>query len=111
LGLAYAKGEGVLVNLDEAVKWWRKAAEQGEEVAQYQLGLAYSKGEGVSRDDEKAYFWMLLASSGGDPERAKARDAIAEKLDVSALGRARHKASRWKPQTRYRAAESDLNQQ
>lgn len=29
LGICYAKGKGVTKNLNEAIKWYRKAAEQG----------------------------------------------------------------------------------
>ena len=32
----------------EAVRWYRKAAEQGEPKAQYGLGFMYTKGEGVA---------------------------------------------------------------
>ena len=38
LGLAYYNGDGVEKNYAEAVRWWRKAAEQGSLKAQYNLG-------------------------------------------------------------------------
>ena len=38
LGVMYDNGEGVLVNDAEAVKWYRKAAEQGDSDAQTILG-------------------------------------------------------------------------
>ena len=38
LGAMYAKGEGVPKDNAEAVKWFRKAAEQGHTDAQYILG-------------------------------------------------------------------------
>ena len=37
-------GEGVPVNATEAVKWYRRAAEQGTALAQYNLGLMYQRG-------------------------------------------------------------------
>jgi len=37
LGIRYDKGRGVPENDAEAVKWWRKAAEQGHEDAQWYL--------------------------------------------------------------------------
>ena len=37
----YAEGDGVKQNLTEAVKWYRKAAEQGHDGAQFKLGLSY----------------------------------------------------------------------
>ncbi|MDR2763209.1 MAG: sel1 repeat family protein, partial [Planctomycetaceae bacterium] len=39
LGLCYYDGKGVTKDLIEAVKWYRKAAEQGNSKAQYILGL------------------------------------------------------------------------
>ena len=43
LGIAYAEGNGVTQDYDEAVKWWRTAAEQGDAYAQYNLGVSYHK--------------------------------------------------------------------
>ena len=50
----YAKGEGVPENDAEAVKWFRKAAEQGDADAQYNLGVMYANGEGVLKDEAEA---------------------------------------------------------
>ena len=35
-----------------AIKWYRKAAEQGDADAQASLGWMYSNGEGVTQDDK-----------------------------------------------------------
>lgn len=35
LGLCYSNGEGVEKNEKRAVKWWTKAAEKGQDMAQY----------------------------------------------------------------------------
>ena len=61
LGQAYYYGNGVTQNYVEAVKWWRKAAEQGFSQARYELGCAYCNGEGVPQDYVKAYMWFSLA--------------------------------------------------
>jgi hypothetical protein len=55
------------VSKDEvaAVKWWRKAAEQGNAPAQYHLGLAYSIGEGVPQDYAEAARWYRKAAEQG----------------------------------------------
>ena len=44
LGLRYYNGEDVTKDQAEAVKWWRKAAEQNPPDAQYNLGVCYAKG-------------------------------------------------------------------
>ena len=38
---------GVQQNYKEALKWYKKVAEQGNDSTQMKLGLMYEKGEGV----------------------------------------------------------------
>jgi TPR repeat protein len=56
LGRRYAVGEGVVQDHAEAVKWYRKAAEQGYPAAQNDLGWMYQNGRGVVpfKDDAEA---------------------------------------------------------
>ena len=46
----YDRGAGVAEDDREAVKWYRRAAEQGDASAQLNLGFMYSNGEGVAQD-------------------------------------------------------------
>ena len=66
LGTMYVKGQGVKQDYQEAVNWYRLAAEQGEVNAQSALGLMYNKGEGISKDDQEAIKWYRLAGEQGD---------------------------------------------
>ena len=51
LGNKYYNGDGVERDYREAVKWYRKAAEEDEDSdAQYMLGYCYRKGIGLSSD-------------------------------------------------------------
>jgi TPR repeat protein len=50
----YAEGAGVPRNYDEAMKWYRKAAEQGEAFAQSNLGFMYENGKGVPQNYDEA---------------------------------------------------------
>ena len=61
----YREGYGTAVDHVEAVKWVRKAAEQGFARAQYDLGLMYEFGHGVERSYEKAVEWYLKAAEQG----------------------------------------------
>jgi TPR repeat protein len=70
LGLCYVNGEGVPRDFVNAVKWFRKAAEQNYAQAQYNLGVSYAKGEGVAKDYVEAYTWWFLAAGQGN-EAAK----------------------------------------
>ena len=65
MGVMYAEGDGVAKDLEEAIKWWRKAADQGDANAQFNLGWAYSNGEGVAKDSEEAAEWFRKAAEQG----------------------------------------------
>ena len=41
----------------EAVKWYRRAAEQNDAMAQSNLGGCYAKGQGVAKDEMEAVKW------------------------------------------------------
>ena len=49
----------------EAAKWVRKAAKQGNAEAQYSLGLMYNNGDGVTQDYQEALKWYRLAAEQG----------------------------------------------
>ena len=46
----------------KAVHWLRKAADQGDANAQFELGAMYLKGLGVIENEVQAYAWLSLAS-------------------------------------------------
>ena len=47
------------------MKWYRKAAEQGNALAQYNLGVMNEKGQGVPKDDKEAVKWYRKAAEQG----------------------------------------------
>ncbi len=49
----------------EAVKWYRKAADQGHAGAQHNLGWMYANGEGGERDPKEAVKWYRKAADQG----------------------------------------------
>jgi TPR repeat protein len=66
LGMCYANGwEGVAKDKVEAVKWFRKAAEQNYADAQCDLGDCYRDGEGVDKDIVEAEKWYSKAAAQG----------------------------------------------
>ena len=65
------KGEGIAKDRVEAVKWFRKAAEQGNADAQFMLGLIYYKGEGVAKDLVEAHAWWEVAEAAGNGDARK----------------------------------------
>ncbi len=62
----YYAGQGVPQDYAEAVKWFRKAAEQGNAAAQSDLGFMYAKGWGVPWDHTEAMKWYRLAADQGN---------------------------------------------
>ena len=62
----YYGKNGVSKDYAEAVKWYRKAAEQGYAYAQYSLGYCYECGKGVSVDYAEAVKWYRKAAEQGD---------------------------------------------
>lgn len=62
----YISGEGVKRDGAEAVRWWMKAAEQGDSVAQYNVGQSYLQGDGVGQDFTEAARWYRRAAEQGN---------------------------------------------
>ena len=63
--IMYSNGEGVPENDAEAVKWYRKAANQGYAPAQNNIGSKYFNGEGMPLDYTKALEWYRKAANQG----------------------------------------------
>ncbi len=64
----YHKGHGVERDDAEAVKWFSKAAEQGNAFAQFNLGILKDNGLGVSPDNAEAVMWYYRAAEQGVAE-------------------------------------------
>lgn len=65
LGMIYERG-GHLRNYAEALKWYKKAAEQEHPQAQTNLGAMYYSSQSVEQDYTKAYKWTRKAAEQGD---------------------------------------------
>ena len=97
----FETGRGVPQNYTEAAMWYRRAAEQGDSLAQYSLGLLYDKGQGVPRDIVEASKWLNLSAAAAPPRareaRARIRDAVTTKMTRGEIARARLRALEWVP--------------
>jgi TPR repeat protein len=49
-------------DIDEAIKWWKRAAKSGNEVAQFSLAQSYWEGHGVEQNMEHAYTWAMVSA-------------------------------------------------
>lgn len=57
--------EGQKEDVDQAIKWFEKAAMQGNTEAQYQLGRIYTSSLSERHDDDKGKAWLLKAAEAG----------------------------------------------
>jgi hypothetical protein len=97
LGNMYEHGRGVPQNYAEAVKWYRKSAEQDDETSQNILGEMYRDGQGVPQDYVQAHMWFSLAASKGLQIAASNRDRVAKMMTPDQLAQAQRMAREWKP--------------
>ena len=65
LASIYYDGSFVSQNYAEAIKWYRKAAEQDFAAAQHRLGVMFDRGEGVPQNYTKAVLWYRKAAEQG----------------------------------------------
>jgi S1-C subfamily serine protease len=87
-------------NPTEAVKWYRRAAEQGDDSGQDNLGVAYLDGKGVPMDQVEAYKWLnLAAAQGGLAEIVAAgmRDDLAKEMTPDQIAEAQQLAREFQP--------------
>ena len=88
LGNCYLNGSsGFPKDAVEAVRWYRKAAEQGEACAQSNLGYMYANGNGVPKDTTEAVKWYRKAAEQGE---AYAQNGLAWALATSPDGAIRN---------------------
>jgi localization factor PodJL len=83
VGVRYAEGKGVAPNLDEAAKWYDRAAQAGVVPAIFRLGTLYEKGMSVKKDVDIARRYYMQAAERGN---AKAMHNLAV-LDADGGGK------------------------
>lgn len=67
IGDMYAEGyPNGQANYEAAMKWYRKAAEEGYGGGYLRIGNLYYKGQGVEEDKEEAYYWFKKAADHGN---------------------------------------------
>ena len=93
IGMRFAEGKGVTANLDEAAKWYDRAAQAGVVPAIFRLGTLYEKGLSVKKDVDIARRYYMQAAERGS---AKAMHNLAV-LDADGGGKGANyrNASQW----------------
>ena len=83
VGVRFAEGKGVASDLDEAAKWYDRAAQAGVVPALFRLGTFYEKGLSVKKDIDIARRYYAQAAERGS---AKAMHNLAV-LDADGGGK------------------------
>jgi len=64
MGKKYDFGTGVKKSIAQAIYWYRKAAFQGHEVAQYNLNIIFLEGPKRFRNKKAAFYWVQKSAKG-----------------------------------------------
>ena len=81
-------------NSEEALKWWKKAGDQGYPRSLYSLSIAYSAGKGAPKDVSLSYAYFKLSKLA--PK--KNVNEMAAMLSKPELEKAEKLVSEWSPQ-------------
>jgi TPR repeat protein len=96
--LSFDKTSG---NLDEALTWYRRAADQGDVDSEVVLALAYAKGIGVEQSDVEAYKWYDIAAASAKyadvkDDVVKRRSELARAMSPAQIEEAKKLSAAWK---------------
>jgi uncharacterized protein len=100
----YDMGRGVPQDYVEAMKWYRRAADQGDALAQNNLGLLDFNGNGVPQNYIQAHMWLSLAAANaldkdGRDLATRNRELVASKMAPEEIAEAQRLAGEWTPKS------------
>ena len=73
---------------EQAIKWFRRAANQGDTASQGALGSCYFDGLGVPKNRVEAYKWFNLAATKNLVGAAGLRDSLASEMTSEEIAEA-----------------------
>ena len=94
LGSLYERGQGVEKNAENAFEWTKKAAEQNDPVAMFNLACYHDKGFGAEKNQQTALTWYRKAAEYGHAEAAALIASLIETGDRG-LEKDMDEAVRW----------------
>ncbi len=71
---------GVEQDYAAAVEWYRRAAKQGDAIAQNNLGLMYALGDDIVQDYVQVHMWGNIARSNGSAKCRQASGYTGEEI-------------------------------
>jgi TPR repeat protein len=93
LGLAFYRGDEAPADMQRAVTWFRKAADQGYAPAEAMLASLYAEGAGVPFDSRQSINWLRRAAVHGLPQAQVALGKAHD--DGKDVARDPREAARW----------------
>ena len=90
----YFNEKGVAKDDTQSFYWYKKSAEQGYSLAQYNLGYMYANGLGVAADYIQAYMWVILVAGKNQNSELLKKDLIEVMTRVQ-IAEAQRLASEW----------------
>ena len=88
----FRDGTGTEQRLDESVRWFRRAAEQGYAKAQEKMASRYAEGAGVGQDKIEALKWAILAAEQRHEGAMKLSASLREELSEAEAAEAERRA-------------------
>jgi TPR repeat protein len=79
----FAEGQGVTADLAEAVNWFRKAADNNNPVAQFNMGTYLAHGIGTAKDLPEAAYWLSRATAQHHEHAAANLEFVLKQLTTS----------------------------
>ncbi|MEZ0223785.1 MAG: tetratricopeptide repeat protein [Alphaproteobacteria bacterium] len=101
IGAMYLRGLGCRESKAEALKWYIRAAEHGDDWAQRHVGEIYlsflNTYYGVEQNFEEAYFWLYLGTIGHDPNEnfVEHRESAKGHLTAEQLTSVKKRIEEW----------------
>ena len=84
IGVLYALGQGVAVDIGEAIRWYQRSQEAGNAIAASNLAHYYWRGDGVDQDLERAEALFAQSVAAGNEAAAEALAELREEMTQAA---------------------------
>ena len=85
------------MDVTEALKWYRAAAERGDALAQYNLGMRYYEGNGLTANPVDAFQWLSLAANQQMPDATKALEQLKRTMNRDQIAEGRRRVTEFAP--------------
>jgi hypothetical protein len=90
-------GDSVPQDSAEAFKWYLKAANQGNALAQNFIAIKYAEGDGVPQDFVMAHKWYNIAGENGQELAVTRRKFLERLMTAEQIAEAQRLAMEWQP--------------